>query len=387
MKIFKARMINRLSAVLVIVLLVACHKKDTILPGGNPNTLKANFKFKLDSTDNTNRTVIFTDSSRNAVSWFWHFGDDSTSTEKNPKHVYLDVTPGAIKKFAVKLVVTNTAGVRDSIVDSIAVGKHIIPTATNIIAGRDFNYHFLIANDSADFTKIGTDVTFNATTSNAKTYDWDFGDSNHDTAANPIHSYTKSGTYTVMLTVTSISGDQAQTTIATPITVNVYDGVTLKALNIVAKPPFTDTSKYLFAVVDTSINTFIINSNDPYIDSHNHDFKNWNFDSSNSMGFATKLDNGANFSTKVNGNAIGIASTADTLGTYLTSSQDLWKIAIKADPDNIDNLINLTRPITSNDRNAMPRAGYIEVDVQNTRNTMMNLPLTIRLFIQLHKAK
>jgi PKD repeat protein len=50
-------------------------------------------------------TVRFTDSSTDAVSWYWNFGDGNTSTQKNPVHVY--TTDGS---YTVSLVVTNIKG-------------------------------------------------------------------------------------------------------------------------------------------------------------------------------------------------------------------------------------------------------------------------------------
>jgi PKD repeat protein len=35
-------------------------------------------------------TVHFTDTSLNAIQWFWSFGDDSVSAEQNPMHIYVD---------------------------------------------------------------------------------------------------------------------------------------------------------------------------------------------------------------------------------------------------------------------------------------------------------
>jgi PKD repeat protein len=46
----------------------------------------ADFSFSIDSVD----SVTFTNTSTNADSIFWDFGDDSTSTTQNPIHVYTD---------------------------------------------------------------------------------------------------------------------------------------------------------------------------------------------------------------------------------------------------------------------------------------------------------
>lgn len=55
-------------------------------------------------------TVKFTDDSKMANSWAWDFGDGSTSTEKNPTHVY-----AAVGKYTVKLTVTNEVGTNEKI--------------------------------------------------------------------------------------------------------------------------------------------------------------------------------------------------------------------------------------------------------------------------------
>ena len=55
-------------------------------------------------------TVKFTDDSKMANSWAWDFGDGSTSTEKNPTHVY-----AAVGKYTVKLTVTNEIGTNEKI--------------------------------------------------------------------------------------------------------------------------------------------------------------------------------------------------------------------------------------------------------------------------------
>jgi len=55
-------------------------------------------------------TVKFSDNSKMATSWSWNFGDGSTSTEKNPTHVF-----AAVGKYTVKLTVTNEKGTNEKI--------------------------------------------------------------------------------------------------------------------------------------------------------------------------------------------------------------------------------------------------------------------------------
>jgi PKD repeat protein len=40
--------------------------------------------------ESTNETVYFTNTSSNATSYFWNFGDGNTSTETNPTHIFTD---------------------------------------------------------------------------------------------------------------------------------------------------------------------------------------------------------------------------------------------------------------------------------------------------------
>lgn len=48
--------------------------------------------------------------------------------------------------------------------------------------------------------EVDEEITFNNSTTKAKTYDWDFGDGNTSQEESPKHSYSTEGTYTVTLT-------------------------------------------------------------------------------------------------------------------------------------------------------------------------------------------
>jgi len=50
-----------------------------------------------------------------------------------------------------------------------------------------------------------TDLSFNSPTN----WTWDFGDGHTSTERNPVNTYTKSGTYTVSLTVKNAMGQSA----------------------------------------------------------------------------------------------------------------------------------------------------------------------------------
>ncbi len=131
--------------------------------------------------------VTFTNSSTNATSYSWNFGDNSTvSTEQNPQHTY---TNGGY--FIVVLTATGGGGTT---------------TATNTVAVQ---YPVPVAN----FTFTGNNnpspclVTFTNLSANATSYSWNFGDNSTGSAVqNPQHTYTSGGTYTVSLTATGSGG-------------------------------------------------------------------------------------------------------------------------------------------------------------------------------------
>ncbi|MDX2000801.1 MAG: PKD domain-containing protein [Chitinophagales bacterium] len=146
-------------------------------------------------------TVRFTDSTYAyppATSWFWDFGDGSTSTDQHPLHYY--ASPGM---YTVKLSVTN-------------------PTCTDSLIKT--NYIIVDDGPQAGFTYNGGPycVPFNAQFTDTTTSDsivaqlfWDFGNGMYDSIANPAQLYDSAGVYNVSLIVTTVSGcsDTAYATI------------------------------------------------------------------------------------------------------------------------------------------------------------------------------
>ncbi len=147
-------------------------------------------------------TVKFTDYSQvssssgaSIASWFWDFGDGSTSTERNPEHTY-----SSSGVYTVSLTITTTTGTQDTEIKTglIAVGQ----TAT-------LRAQFAAKNR---IVTPWTPVEFIDQSSGSPTsWLWDFGDGSTSTAQNPTHSFFTAGVYPVTLTVTSGSGSSAST--------------------------------------------------------------------------------------------------------------------------------------------------------------------------------
>ena len=129
-----------------------------------------------------NDTVYFTNGSVNLAGSYWDFGDGSYSTESNAHHVY--TTPGT---YTVRLT-----------------GRSLIYNCTNSIAKQIK----IVGKPTASFTANTFNgcqplpIQFINQSINGLLYDWDFGDDSGNSAeVAPKHTYHKSGTFTVSLTV------------------------------------------------------------------------------------------------------------------------------------------------------------------------------------------
>jgi PKD repeat protein len=113
----------------------------------------------------------------NIIKWVWNFGDGDSSIFQNPTHTY-----NANGDYFVKLFIENSVGCFNDTTIKITVRP--LPTVT-------FTHPPIGCPDSSIF--------FLLTTVDAVQYNWDFGDGNTGTGANPTHIYTNSGTYTIRL--------------------------------------------------------------------------------------------------------------------------------------------------------------------------------------------
>ncbi len=138
----------------------------TVTPGGGNDPL----------------TVQFSDNSTgNVTSWYWDFGDGSTSTSQNPNHTY-----AAIGTYVVTLKVSNAFG-SDSLINPITLSTSA-PVANFTLSANSGNAPLTI-----QFTDTSTGIV------NSRI--WNFGNGNTSTDQNPSHTYYQAGTYAVTLTV------------------------------------------------------------------------------------------------------------------------------------------------------------------------------------------
>ncbi len=135
-------------------------------------------------------TVDFQNLGFGGLTYEWDFGDGvGTSTDENPTYTFND--PG---QYEVQLIATD-------------------PTSC-LITDTSYTTIFVSTGQvEAEFTTQNTgdcdqlEVIFDNNTLFATDYEWDFGDGSPvSTEANPVHTYTTPGTYTVTLTATDNAG-------------------------------------------------------------------------------------------------------------------------------------------------------------------------------------
>lgn len=105
---------KKISMVFIGLAIISCSKEDIL--GLDPPTV--DFTFTL-SSQNAPTSVSFNSISTNATTYFWEFGDGSTSRTMNPQHTYS--TGGT---YNVKLTVTGTGGVK-SLTKTVTINNAI----------------------------------------------------------------------------------------------------------------------------------------------------------------------------------------------------------------------------------------------------------------------
>ncbi len=131
----------------------------------------------------------FVNSTLNAATYLWDFGDGSTSTEKSPDHTYAEAGWKTVT-----LSGTSEGGVSASFKSTFEI--HDLVTA------------------GFDYTVDGFTVHLNDTSINAAALMWDFGDGFGASLEDPSHTYSQAGFYTITLKATSSTGLESEATVA-----------------------------------------------------------------------------------------------------------------------------------------------------------------------------
>ena len=121
----------------------------------------------------------------NIQSWYWTFGDGTTSTQQHPFHSY-----GGPGQFQVCLTITS--------------GNNCTSTWCNYVQVDTFNF----CNNYFTYQTSGNTILFNGTHTGAPAvnYQWSFGDGTSGIGQQVTHTYTNPGTYYVSLISTDTVG-------------------------------------------------------------------------------------------------------------------------------------------------------------------------------------
>ena len=161
--------------------------------------------------------------------WLWDFGDDTTSTERNPVHTYEEYGT-----YDVSLTVNHSY--RISSHNHVNIRPDAAPTAR------------FRANPNSGFPPLQVEFTDESeeNTSPITSWEWDFGDGEGDgemeTEQNPSHVFTEVGEYIVTLRVTSDDGSSYTTEVINVLNLVPAFSASQTSGNVPATILFTDQS-------------------------------------------------------------------------------------------------------------------------------------------------
>ncbi|MCK9422570.1 MAG: PKD domain-containing protein [Bacteroidales bacterium] len=158
-----------------------------ILAIGTSPACHAEFTYYNDSL-NTELIIQFVDQSTAGTgyisSWYWQFGDGTTSYAQNPVHTY----PSTGVYVATLTIHGADSTCFDYTSDSVFVG-----TGPGCHAYFSYTTDPVLGNLTLDFTDLSL--------GNPESWLWYFGDGTVGNVQNPVHTYTVTGTYSVCLTI------------------------------------------------------------------------------------------------------------------------------------------------------------------------------------------
>ncbi len=197
-----------------------------------------------DSSDCVPFTTTFTDLSTtgtgNITAWHWDFDDGTTSTLKNPSHLYTQ--PG---NYNITLKVTNNGGCSNS-----------LSKLAYIKAADSITPQFIFTQPQKCKPPETIAFTNNTIGSGISTYTWHFGDGTSSSTFSPTHTYTNGGSYSVKLVVRNNIGCKDSVTYTNAFAIKNVQTIITGADSVCAnfKMPLTNStipaplsSKWLFS--------------------------------------------------------------------------------------------------------------------------------------------
>lgn len=207
--------------------------------------------------ENSEVTFFVPYNSNNTYSWTV-VGGVGAAGVNGAEHI---VAWGPAGSGLVSVTITNASGISNTI--TVCVDVLPGPTAGFTTSG---------------YACLGQPMCFNASLSStmADAYDWDFGDGGYSTMADPCHTYSAGGTYTVTLTVTKFNFDAQGNPLCCCVDVISYDvnvddlpGPSIFWISTVCEGDMvcyytdaTNCSLYTWTVTDADGNTVIPDSGD-----------------------------------------------------------------------------------------------------------------------------
>jgi gliding motility-associated-like protein len=144
-------------------------------------------------------------------SWFWDYGDGSTSIAMSAPHQY---TAGGT--YVVKLRMISPAGCSDSITKTVTI--YAQPHVAFVVNQ--------VCNDS-----VLTPINNSSISGGTMTYDWYFGDNTaHVSTQNPSHTYAHSGGYNI--TLVASSGPGCSDSVTLPDNINIGADIKFSGVNV-----------------------------------------------------------------------------------------------------------------------------------------------------------
>ncbi|MFH1026939.1 MAG: PKD domain-containing protein, partial [Pseudomonadota bacterium] len=168
----------------------------SVTEGATTSTLTASF-YAYPASGTAPLFVSFANSSYSSngsdvLSYFWDFGNGTSSTTSSPSVTYQQAGT-----YNVVLTVRNQNGQSATYSQTVTAQQPIsMVSATFTVGSSAPQANIPIAFYNGSYSSTGTITS----------YTWEFGDGQYATVANPQHTYTTAGTYTVRLSVMDSNG-------------------------------------------------------------------------------------------------------------------------------------------------------------------------------------